>query len=61
MQSRTFVSLVAGAKQATVRRSCTPAQKISPCIRGVKTINFAGSKEEVFGKLFGESEAQMPD
>ena len=54
VQTRAFVSLVAGAKQATVRRPNAPTPRILPSIRGVKTIDFAGSKEQVFGELLSE-------
>ena len=49
-QSRTVVSLIASARQTTVRRSIAPSQRVLQPVRGVKTIDFAGSKEEVFGK-----------
>ena len=52
VQTRTFVSAM-GALRATAVASRTvarPAQQQQQ-VRGVKTIDFAGSKEEVWGKL----------
>jgi ketol-acid reductoisomerase len=47
VQTRSFVA-AAGAIRATVAsaRSAAPAQQQ---VRGVKTIDFAGSKEDVYG------------
>ena len=48
IQNRTFVSAIAGTKtQATKLSACRPLQQT----RGVKTIDFAGHKEQVFGML----------
>jgi len=50
VQTRTFVSAV-GALRATAVSSRTAARPAQQQVRGVKTIDFAGSKEEVWGKL----------
>lgn len=53
VQRRTFVSAInAAARPAAVAatRAARPAQQQT---RGVKTIDFAGSKEEVWGEFLG--------
>jgi ketol-acid reductoisomerase len=44
---RTFVSAINASTRPTTRAVVASAQQV----RGVKTIDFAGTKEEVYGKL----------
>ena len=50
VQTRTFVSAM-GALRATAVAARAPARPAQQQVRGVKTIDFAGSKEEVWGEL----------
>lgn len=49
VQRRTFVA-AAGAARATAVKATRPAVSRQQ-VRGVKTIDFAGVKEDVYGKL----------
>lgn len=46
-QRRSFVSALASRPVVTPRAAIVPVQQT----RGVKTIDFAGTKEDVYGKL----------
>jgi ketol-acid reductoisomerase len=47
VQRRTFVAAAGAVRASAVRAAAAPAQQV----RGVKTIDFAGSKEDVYGEL----------
>jgi ketol-acid reductoisomerase len=49
VQRRTFVAAAAGAARATVVKAARPIVARQQ-VRGVKTIDFAGVKEDVYGK-----------
>lgn len=49
-QRRTFVSALNAASRATVATAQRPVQLSAQQTRGVKTIDFAGVKEDVYGK-----------
>ena len=50
VQRRTFVA-AAGAVRASAVASTSAARPAQQQVRGVKTIDFAGSKEQVWGEL----------
>jgi ketol-acid reductoisomerase len=51
VQRRTFVAATSGAARATVVKAAARPAVARQQVRGVKTIDFAGTKEEVYGKL----------
>lgn len=50
VQRRTFVAAASGAARATAVKAARPVVARQQ-VRGVKTIDFAGVKEDVYGKL----------
>jgi ketol-acid reductoisomerase len=51
VQRRTMVSALSMARATAVTASRVAARPAQQQVRGVKTIDFAGSKEEVYGEL----------